>query len=396
MEIRKILPQERIEASKIQSIAFQMGQDFSSEPPVPEKPIKSDETGRAAFNEQGKMCACLEHLPFKVRFDGKPVNMAGIGGVATLPEERNKGYIRELFKSSFKEMRENNQWFSYLYPFSNIYYRKFGYENTLTKTKNTIPLSSFSHFPSTGRVKLYLPGNDYSDIEAIYNSFIAHKNLAIVRDAKLWDKHLGEDPYKNLVYTYIWHDDNGVPKSYVTFKVLSNGPYSSHMEVRELIWLDGESLLGILGFIKGFSPRYVNFIWDTPHFLNLSILFPEPYHVEGTTSVSGMNRIVDLEEVLKLLKCPKGEGQLVFEVFDNFLDWNTGTFVIKWSDEVTEVSRTDAESDLSCSIQAMTQLITGYANIEDFFCHNDFKIHGNYTLLSEFFKKKQLYIVDYF
>lgn len=396
MVVRKIQPIERITASKIQSIAFTGGRDFSAAEKEPERFIEGYENCRAVFDENEKMSACLELNSYEVQFDGKTVKMAGIGGVASLPEERNRGYIRALFENIFHEMRENKQWFSYLYPFSNAYYRQFGYEACLKKEREKIALTSFKQLPSIGQVKFFSPGEDTTSIKEIYSKFIKDKNLAVVRDEALWNRRLSQDPYKNNLYTYIWHNDAGEAMSYVTFKAVSKPGYKSDMEVQELIWLNGESLLGILGFLKSFVPRYEIFSWDNSGLFNMNLLFPEPYDVTGEVNSSGMNRIVDLEEVLKLITPPKGEGRLVFQVTDNFLAWNNGTYEVTWRNNEVEVEKKDGPADLSCSIQVLTQLITGYAAIEDFFWNKEVKVNGDISLLSTFFSKKPLYMNDYF
>jgi predicted acetyltransferase len=396
MEVRKIKPEERITASKIQAIAFTSGQDFSGIEADSEKKIQGYETGRAAFNDEGKMCACIELIPYEVMFNKHIVNMAGIGGVASLPEERRNGYVREIFKKCFIEMRENKQWFSYLYPFSNIYYRKFGYESCLRRTKTTIPLDSFKHFSEVGKVKHYIPGTDDKDIRNIYNKFIKDKNLAVVRNDKLWKNHIEQDTYKNNLYTYVWYSDEGEAKGYITFKSKDKGQYKYDMQVQELIYIDDEGLLGILGFVKRFIPRYENFIWENPDFLKLNLLFPEPSDVKVESYSAGMNRIVDLQEVLKLVEYPGDEGTLAFKVYDNFLEWNNGTFVVNWGQNGIEVDINECQPDLSCSIEVLTQLVTGFTDLEELSWDKAVKIEGNHALLSKLFKKNKLYINDYF
>ncbi|HBM80412.1 MAG TPA: hypothetical protein DD426_06185, partial [Clostridiaceae bacterium] len=388
MEVRKIKPEEHIDALRILSIAFRWSKDFGEAKKNPEKFYNGYETWRAAFNDNGKMCSALEMTPFKFKFDGKAVDMGGIGGVISLPEERNKGYVRKLFKYCFNEMRENRQWFSFLYPFSNEYYRKFGYEASLRKVKYTIPLDSFRCFPNTGEVRLYIPGGDDNRIRYIYDNFTADKNFAVVRNDFLWNRHIGEDPYKNNSYTYVWYDSDGTAKGYITFKCKKRQDFGADMLVKELVWLNGEALAGIFKFLGSFVPNYRDFIWETTEFHNLNLIFPEPYVVKAEVFSSGMSRIVDLQEVLKLKSHPKPEGCLAFEVQDDFLDWNNGTFVVTWNKDGVDVKKEACSPDLSCSIQVLTQLITGYASIEDFLWNKDLKVYGDRELLASYFKKK--------
>ncbi len=397
MPIRKIKPEEKIMASKIFSIGFAWQLDLNSAEKNPEESQKGYEFVRAFFNEQGKMCSFLNSIPYEMRFSGHTVKMGGIGGVSSLPEERKNGNIRSLFYYSLEEMYKNDFAFSFLYPFSNTYYRQFGYESCYKRLYATIPLESFKAFPKTGNVKHYLPNQDSKSVEAIkgvYDQFIQDKNLSIVRNDFLWKGLIDVEPYKTRQYTYIWYDDKGIPKSYIIFEAVGDGTYD--MEVKELIWLDYESLIGILGFLQNFSPLYKNFKCSFPEYLNLHIIFPEPIAIKSEILVSGMNRIVNMEKTLKLMDYPKEEGSLAILVDDPFLKWNCGTFLVTWDSNGVEVVKKDCPPDLSCSIQVITQLVTGYTSIEDYMGREDVKVFNNADTLAAVFNKKHLFINDFF
>ncbi|MGI6707269.1 MAG: GNAT family N-acetyltransferase [Clostridia bacterium] len=396
MEIRKITPEERLTASKIQTIAFFSSRDFSQASENPQEFQKNYETGRAVFNEAGKMCACLELIPYEIRFLGHTVKMGGIGGVATLPEERQRGYIRKLFTYCFDEMQENGQVFSYLYPFSHAYYRQFGYETCLNLIQYTIPFSSFSHFPKRGEFRFYLPDMERKDLVEVYNKFIEDKNLAIVRNDRMWQDRLGQDPYKTVQYTYIWYNEKNEARGYVQFQLKRKENAGPDMDVKELIWLDRDTLVGILGNLKVFAAQFQNFLWRAPEFLNLPLLFPEVYHLKQELVTSGMNRIVDLKKALSLVRYPEKAGSIVLEVRDNFLPWNNGTFSVAWDKGEVEVKESSKSPDLICDIQGLTQLLTGYVSLDDLLLREATVVHKAYSLLSSLFPKKPLYLADYF
>jgi len=71
----------------------------------------------------GGMCA----LPYEVEFDGNTARMCGIGGVCTLPSYRRMGSIRAISLQMLRDEYEKGTEFSFLYPFSQAYYDKFGY-----------------------------------------------------------------------------------------------------------------------------------------------------------------------------------------------------------------------------------------------------------------------------
>lgn len=394
MEVRKISPMEHITVSKMQTIAFSDTGDFDLSETNAEKFTEGYESAIGVFDDNGKMCSSVYLMPYEMRFNGNTVKMGGIGGVATLPEERNKGYIKELFRYCFKEMFENDQIFSVLYPFSNVYYRQFGYEWCIKNQEVKIPLKSFSHFKKVGQVKLYSNNEDKDILKKIYHKFIENKNLSIVRNEKQWNRLLNKDPYKTRQYTYIYFNENDKPMSYIVFEITGNTELN--IKVVELVWLDYESLTGILGFIKCFYPQHKFFICSIPEFMNIHLLFPEPLDIKSELLISGMGRIVNLQKVFQLLSFPEERGQIAIKVKDSFIESNNGTFLLTWTPESIDVVKKECAPDLYCSIEVLTQMIIGCAKLEDFIGSNNLQVYSKQSLLSSIFQKKQVYINDFF
>jgi predicted acetyltransferase len=67
------------------------------------------------------------------------MKMSGIGDVASYPETRGSGGIRNIFSAIFNDLHENGTELSYLAPFSQPFYRKFGYETVFDSEEIRIP-----------------------------------------------------------------------------------------------------------------------------------------------------------------------------------------------------------------------------------------------------------------
>lgn len=353
MEIRPIRQEEKRYMTQAQSIAFDAGCDFKDY-----KAPADYKNGRAVFNDDGKLCACADLLPMEMWLDGEKVKFGGIGGVASLPEERRKGYIRRLFDSMLTEMRQNEQCLSYLYPFSNAYYRKFGYETCMIKQEVTIPAEALRRYAGRGTAALYRPGEDDSAIRAVYDSFASRMNGMLARTDAMWEKKLKVDPYRNNRYVYVWRD-GGNPRGYLIYKG-DGDAYVMHVE--ELAWADPDALLGLLGFIGNFAGRYRSVIWNAPVSLNAASLVAEPYDLTVKLKYEGMARVVDAGGALARLTVPAGEGALIVRVRDDFLAWNNGAFRAAWSGgslSVTKDNETE-EPSLDIDVRALAQLVVGY------------------------------------
>lgn len=399
MEIRPIKPEEKILADKIDSIAFLYKRDFST---VADTDKESGEAAniykryRAAFDETGKMCSCLQLIPFDINFDGKSVPMGGIGGVATLPEEREKSGIRGIFEYSMNEMYENGYVFSYLYPFSHSFYRKFGYELNMTSVSYSIPLTDFRQLKQSGRLVMYTKDMDASQIKSVYGEYIKDKNLAVIRTDYLWERFLEKDAYKDNVFLYIWYDRHGKARGYIQFSASSVFESKCNMQVNELIWLDREALTGIFAFLGRLTAQMDKMIWRAPSFVNLLPLFPEPYDIKQEILTRGMNRIVNVEKALGLMTAPEGAGEVVIGVEDSFFPVNSGNYRIEWNDGRHTAERTKKDPDMFCDVQALSQLLTGFLTVEELKLAGRLDIAGDEKQLSKVFPKKKLFINNSF
>lgn len=353
MEIRAICEKEYAESYRVESVAFDIGFDCHEE-------MSGDYRNRRAVFQDGRIVACLDEVPFRTHLNGVEVGMAGIGGVATLPEERRKGYIRALFRKVLEESREKGDVLSYLFPFSNVYYRQFGYENCMVRNKITLPISSLQSLQAPGSMEMYRPGDNMKPIMELYEKFSLNKNLMIQRTGKIWDKRLNADPYKNNRYVYVRPGPGREADGYIILK-----PHAPALVVEEMVWRDSRALKGMLGFLFCFSGRYRLIRYDAPSFLNFYPLIPEPYDIRSTGMCFGMGRIVDAERALRTLPFPKNGVPITVQVRDDFLEWNNGTFLLYEENGLTQVRRVGKEPDMICDIRVLVQLLCGYLSLQE-------------------------------
>ncbi len=63
-----------------------------------------------------------------INIHGEPYQMGGVTGVGTYPEYAGHGLMQDLIRLALENMRQDEQWISYLYPYSIPYYRRKGWE----------------------------------------------------------------------------------------------------------------------------------------------------------------------------------------------------------------------------------------------------------------------------
>nr|MDD6335225.1 GNAT family N-acetyltransferase [bacterium] len=353
---------ERVELDKLSILCYVDSEDFSKQtPPEDGEAVSPQETGRAAFVD-GKMAAALEYIPYRVQFDGHQVDIVGIGGVATLPEMRNRGLIRGLMTGVFEEARQRDMPFAWLYPFSHKFYRQFGYELGQTHLEASFPMSALRDFPRQGSMHMWQPGDDLGDFIAVYQAFCRGKNMAVARTDKLWKRHFNFDPYRDRRYAYLYRDENGVPGAYM---VLKAQPVDGEggMYVQQCAYTSMDNLRHLLGWLKSLDAQVARMRWRLP-----DTVIPQFSDIDALSirMVSGgMNRIIDAGRVLDMMKKPQGTGEAVFSLHDDQLPDNSGTYRIQWQDGQGEVTRTSAPAPASIDIRALAQLAIGFRGFAD-------------------------------
>lgn len=109
-----------------------------------------------------------------------------------------------------------------------------------------------------------------------------------------------------------------------------------------------------------------------------------------------MNRIVNVLDALSLLKVPTGTGQITVSVLDDFFPKNTGIYEIAWDHGTLMVKDSKGVPDAHCDVQALSQLITGFASLDSLLLAKKVSIYCNQENLIKIMTPKKLYINDGF
>lgn len=91
---------------------------------------------------EGAPASNMQLMPYEIRLCQKNYSANYVSGVATLPQFRNHGLVRELFAFAFPEMLKRGEAVSILVPFNYAFYEKFGYTqcyHRMIKTTKKLP-----------------------------------------------------------------------------------------------------------------------------------------------------------------------------------------------------------------------------------------------------------------
>ncbi|MFW6293986.1 MAG: GNAT family N-acetyltransferase [Spirochaetota bacterium] len=354
MEVRKASPDDWVAIQKLFSIVYnQPRSEFS----VDEGDPGIGHTW-AVFEGAQPVSTVVSH-EFAMSYDGAFVPMAGIGGVATLPEHRRRGHVRTLFRAAFDEMRERAQVFSALFPFSFPYYRMFGYELAHTRDAYVLPLDAVDVRSRGGSLQRVEGAID--ELRAVYDAFATGRNLAMERTDRMWESRMKADVYRDQVFTYLHRDDAGRPRAYVTFHPERYRDDAYEALVRDIAFDGHDALRGLLAHVAVFPPHTRRARLALPSDVPLHALVPEPYVVEQTRSASMMARVADVPAALEAKRW-SGSGELVVRVRDDGMDWNDGIFVVEWDAGQARAGQTTREPQITADVRALSRLLCGYVD----------------------------------
>ena len=363
MFVRVMRPEDKDMMELIQSVAF----ESPWEPPKPESEPESEPDPMVWWmcGEGETAHSCLGVLPIRARFDGRIVELGGIGGVASLPQYRRKGGIRALMNAVLRDMYERGFVFSGLYPFSRAYYKKFGYTDGGTAMTWTIPFSAFDLPDMGGSCEMLMPGGDLTALKEVYAAASAGWNLSNV-EASVFNYQCRKNWMKERRYIYVWRDENNVPAGAMMMSKKDGvmDCTTSFALSNFFLFRDVRALTALMNFGKRFAADYSAIKFTVPYGVRVDSLISEGNEVKCEAGYNGMIRVVNAKTALEMRAC-RGEGSVKIAVADEILPENTGVWRVDFGPGENRVQRVDETPDVEMSIGALSQLLTGVRCAED-------------------------------
>lgn len=396
MIARQITQAEEARADELFAVAFEQPLDRAQAP----TPREFAFAGRwAAFGEAGQMMSTFSVTDFTVNFDGGAYRMGGIGGVATLPQYRRQGGIRACFQAALPALYQNGFCFSYLYPFSTAYYRKFGYENCVQKWAVTMDLGLLRPEKADGHFRLAESGTPLAEAvrvidqkwETCYNMMVRHRERA-------YDWLTQPDPAASQMFCYVYFSAAGAPRAYVVFQK-QDQPDGRNLVCRNFRFLDREGYMGLTHVLKSLSADHRLAKFELPAEPAMQYLLPEWSlgAVQWRVQPAGMVRVVHVEQALRGARY-FGEGSITLRILDPLIPENDRCFLVRFSGGAAErVEVTEGPPDAVLDISAFSALICGVCDFSGAAAWMPgVRVLNRDARLDQVFYRKPLMIADYF
>lgn len=308
--------------------------------------------------EDGELAAKLHIIPLAAYIDGIPITMGGISSVATWPEYRRKGIVKELLRHALHDMKENKQLLTFLHPFTFPFYRQYGWEHVFTEQQYSIPVNELKKdWGARGYVKRIRA--DIPLLHKLYTAYAKTYNGMLTRDESWWKQRVLKDKNHIAVAYNQQHEAEG----YLIFTVknktftVKEMAYDSH---------NGRELL--LQFIGNHDSMAQYAEMTVPEDDQLALLVDEP-RFEQKRIPYFMARIVDVPAFLAQYPF-QADATLTLQVKDEFFPENTGSYTLRIENgqaNVTAVRGISGNRTVHCSIQILSAMMLGYRRPTDYY-----------------------------
>ena len=336
------------EALRLSEYAFQYKVD---EERLQQQLTKMKESHEIYGIMEGKDLAAKLHLiPFHIYIGKEKFKMGGVAGVATYPEYRRSGYVKELLQHSLQRMKKDGFTVSMLHPFAVTFYRKYGWElcaNLLVchLTKSDLVMKK----QVNGTVKRFNKENHPEEVEKLYETFAERFSGMLVRNEKWWLQAVYED-----LTLAIYYDENKTAAGYMLYKI-----EKSKMTVEEFVPLHNEARNGLWNFICQHDSMIKELEMTVSENEQLLYTLQEP-RVKTEIKPYFMGRIVDVEQFLKQyeLNWNNVQQEVILHITDSFAPWNNVS--VRLANYEIAIIEEPMDKGINLDINALSTILLGY------------------------------------
>ncbi|OJE35840.1 acetyltransferase [Bacillus tropicus] len=296
------------------------------------------------------LAAKLHLIPFHIYIGKEKFKMGGVAGVATYPEYRRSGYVKELLQHSLQTMKKDGYTVSMLHPFAVAFYRKYGWELCADllvchMTKSDLVMKK----QVNGTVKRFSKEHHPEEVEKLYETFAERFSGMLIRNEKWWLQVVYDD-----LTLAIYYDKDKTAAGYMLYKIENN-----KMIVEEFVPLHNEARNGLWNFICQHDSMIKELEMTVSKNEPLLYTLQEP-RVKTEIKPYFMGRIVDVEQFLKQyeLNWNNVQQEVILHITDSFAPWNNVSVRLV-NYEVTIIEE-PMDKGIKLDINALSTILLGY------------------------------------
>ncbi len=398
MEIRKITNKERGPLMDLYRYAYTFWTD---------QPIKDEELDEIVTVEtlglfaNGRLVSSLRVHDFQQSIRGVLKDCGGIAGVATYPEARTKGYVRQLMQAGFKQMFEQGQSVSMLDPFKQSFYELFGYVAANAAYLVKAPLKhlqiGIKQTPSTDWNIERVRAVDAKDALVKFIQDVGPKQYHGYTIYKSLTDGMWKQRVKDSLVVFVRHKGKIQAASRYRIKGdRSTGQWQGELTVIDSLWQTREARDQLFHYFTRHQDQIDNIIIHAPFETRVDHWFKD-VRLKVERKTTWMVRLVDAKKAIDKLP-GEGEDAITLEISDPDCPWNNGIFSIQSEKGKLRLTKSSGHPVVKTSIQALSSLVYGTQLVDELEYQGTISISEDWArhTLQRWFPPLPLYNVLYF
>ena len=347
--------------------------------------------------EKGKVFSASFYYPFHQNIHGRKFKMAGIGGIVTMPEVRNRGLVREQLRVMQKDMQEQGYITSCLQPFKPTYYqKKFGWANASQRLESRIEVCDIA--PTKEEFEFIRIDNPspkhFSDIEKIFTSLY---NGSSYRDKQFWKEEVMYcwEQTKELYYYLIRHEGKDVAYGIFSYQN-SKKEYGVDLIVRDYGYVNYIGAKGLFALFRKHIDQAGDVVISLPENFDLYHFAPCNLHSIMWKSFM-MFKVVNVKEAMIHYPIPKDIAfDFELQITDPMKENKQLSFAFQIDKGKIKLIEKSAHT-LKCPIDSFSRMFIGRNSIRDLIDYGEVEISDDIIKsIDRLFPKDVVFIKDMF
>ena len=267
---------------------------------------------------------------------GNTIPFSAVWGVATLPQHRRKGLIRNLMIESFKSMREKRISLSILAPFYKAYYENFGYALAEHRVKHEFPRVLLRLVKGDERIT----NREMSDVSEAKTALTIEQSMSRYGSRNFHTKSTLERMIKENNFHLFERD--GEPVGTVYFHFSKAKEQGLDLGVYATTYTSHDVFPSIVELVGHYAANVTTIRWYCDPQVPAKYYADDLLHWNTFDWGGMMMRVVDLEGYSAAIQIPiQATEAVILKLNDEMCPWNQGTFRLTPSSGSLEVERLD-------------------------------------------------------
>lgn len=311
--------------------------------------------------KDGHLASYIMVNKFKSMIFAKKVKMGGVGYVASYPENRGQGDINRLMKEIMLELHDQNYAISNLAPFSETFYRRYGYENAIYEKMYQIQPAYLRFFKAVQEGKVVRGRwSDSSLKNAVIKLYQAKLNQddqrnTIVRAEWWWDRLDTYYPGRSIC---VYFDKKQQPQGYMFYRIVER-----NFRVEEMYYQTPQAAKALLSIIASHSSSDLKYYVKMPEESLLEEFFPEQEGITVKILPYMMTRIINIKQVLEASPLVNNKKLTIEVTNDDIIAENNGVWLIDNANE-PRVREVETDPDYTASLTNWTKVLLGHLTLK--------------------------------